>query len=380
MADFLTKRASLALIREDTVFFRDFGQSGGHGAFWPIAHLAVLPFLATYIYESGRYLSKEFGSNVSSADETGQLERSRMRIKLTRDRFRSASDVLEELEKLTTLNREWFYEEHSGVLGGLKRAIQPDLGLFFLGKSLVTTTHVALFNMGISLPQVREASLSLANLGIHLKQWSTDLGHHVRMLLDSFELDSRPDSPPKFWDPAIEYADMKSERLYRRTTRLIAPNNPHLAILTFWIISVVNAARLIVPVVSESHPVTSVKIRFLSAFQVVEVLNAVCRDNSVDLTGSARRTIHGLLGEAPIRDLMTWRQLRNTFVHYGVPDSFADQLVEGDRLYGLVEALTKGEPLNSVQKTVDLTLESLSGQLETLIPFLRPVRRLSDED
>ena len=144
----LAERAALSLIAADAKLFRDLALDPRFESVRPIAALALMPFLSAFVYESARYIGRTDAA-VGKPPHEDMLLASRMRVKLTEDKYRSSAEDLEKAEELPAVNSGWFLEGHRGLLGPLKRSIQPDLGLLFMEGEVVCTTHVAFLNQGL---------------------------------------------------------------------------------------------------------------------------------------------------------------------------------------------------------------------------------------
>src|SRR5215211_3066785 len=146
----LSKRASLSLIAADTKFFRDFAFDPHSDSFRSVAGLALMPFLSALAYESVKYFERTdptIGGVLQSNQD--MLLWSRMRTKVTEDKYKSSAAVLENVEELIAINSGWFLERHRGILRPL-RFIQPDVGLTFIDNEMIFTTHIAFLNLGLT--------------------------------------------------------------------------------------------------------------------------------------------------------------------------------------------------------------------------------------
>ena len=121
----------LSLIAADAKLFRDLALDPRFASVRPIAALALMPILSAFVYESARYIRRTDAA-ARAPPHKDMLLASRMRVKLTEDKYGSSAEVLENAEELSAINSGWSLEGHRGPLGPLKRLIQPDLGLLFM--------------------------------------------------------------------------------------------------------------------------------------------------------------------------------------------------------------------------------------------------------
>jgi hypothetical protein len=213
----LAERASLSLIAADTELFRDLTLGSRFESIRGIAILTHMPFLSACAYESSGYIGRKDaapGLGLKLQEET--LIACRMRAKTTEDKYRTPAEVLENANDLADINSGWFTEGHRGVLGALVRPLQPEVGVYFVGGEVVCTTHVALSNMGLTKEALSDASLSLENLGPHMRDRMIDVGKYMAMLFEKLGISPQPsEGDPKVPLPRIRDRDLKSEHLYR---------------------------------------------------------------------------------------------------------------------------------------------------------------------
>jgi len=133
--DPLSEQASLSLIAADVKLFRDFMLDPHLEPLRFIIGLALMPPLSMFVYESAEYIKRQYPT-VPTIQELLQphqelLRRSRLRLKLLDDSYKSFEDILENASQLVAINSSWFLQGHRGVLRPLKRLLQSDLGVYF---------------------------------------------------------------------------------------------------------------------------------------------------------------------------------------------------------------------------------------------------------
>lgn len=366
----LAQRAALSLIAADAKLFRDLALDPRFESVRPIAALALMPFLSAFVYESARYIQRTDAA-VGTPPHEDMLLASRMRVKLTEDKYRSSAEVLGNAEELSAVNSGWFLEGHRGLLGPLKRLIQPDLGLLFMEGEVVCTTHVAFLNLGLTREALSGSSLSLDNLGPHLRDTMVDVGEYVGLLLG--KLGEGEDAPGRASEPQLEpmqYRDVKSADFYGSIARRVAPGRNRLGILLTQMLSQVNTARILVPRVVGRHEAAAFKIRFVSLFQTALGLQKLLEEerDARFLQRDAIEVVGETLASAQVSDVLENRSLRNTLVHYGVGKRAARRLSSQLPLYGLVEAHVDGETLAGMENKIEVGLDHVSRGLSDLLP------------
>ncbi len=330
----------------------------------------MMPFLSAFVYESARYIQRT-DATVGTLPHEEMLLASRMRVKLTEDKYRSSAQVLENAEELSTVNSGWFLEGHRGPLGPLKRLIQPDLGLLFMEGEVVCTTHVAFLNLGLTRETLSGSSLSLDNLGPHLRDTMADVGEYVGLLLGKL---GEGEGPPGHASEAqlkpMQYRDLKSAGFYGSIARRVAPGRNEVGILLTQMLSQVNTARIFVPRLAGRHEAAAFKIRFVSLFQTALGLRKLLEEeqDARFLQPDAIEVVGETLASEQVGGVLENRSLRNTLVHYGVDKRAARRLSSQRPLYGLVEAHVDGDTLAGMKNKIDVGLNRVSQGLRELLP------------
>lgn len=366
----LAERVALSLIAADARVFRDLALDPRFEPVRPIAALALMPFLSAFVYESARYIGRTDAA-VGTPPHEDMLLASRMRVKLTEDKYRSSAEVLENAEELSAVNSGWFLEGHRGLLGPLKRLIQPDLGLLFMEGEVVCTTHIAFLNLGLTKEALSDASLSLDNLGPHLRDTMTDVGEYVGLLLGRLGEDANaPGGVSEARPEPVQYRDVKAADFYGSIADRVAPGRNGIGILLTQMLSQVNTARVLVPRLAGCHEAAAFKARFVSLFQTALGLRKLLEEerDARFLQRDAIELIGETLASVQVSDVLNGRGLRNTLVHYGVGKRAARRLCPRLPLYGLVEAHVHGETLAGVTSKVDVGLDHVSRGLRDLLP------------
>lgn len=372
---YLAERAALSLIAADARLVRDLALDPRFERIRPIVALALMPFLSAFVYESARYIQRTDAAAVRTPPHEEMLLVGRMRVKLTEDKYRSSAEVLENAEELSAVNSGWFLEGHRGLLGPLKRLIQPDLGLLFMEGEVVCTTHVAFLNLGLTRDALTDSSLSLDNLGPHLHDTMTDVGEYVGLLLGKLGQDAGAPGhavgrAPEAQLKPMQYRDVKSAGFYGSVAHRVAPGRKEVGILLTQMLSQVNTARVLVPRVVGRHEAAALKIGFVSLFQTASGLRKLLEEDQDAhfLQPDAREVMSGTLASAQVSDVLENRGLRNTLVHYGVGRRAAPRLSSGLPLFGLVEAHADGETFAEMTNKVGAGLDHVSRGLRDLLP------------
>lgn len=374
----LAERASLSLIGADAELFRDLALEPRLDPIRDIVILALMPFLSAFAYESARYFGRK-NPVVAQAlkQQEEMLVASRMRAKITEDKYRTSAEVLDNANELAKINSGWFTEAHRGILGAFKRPLQPEVGVYFVRDEVVCTTHVAFSNLGLTKEALSDASLSMENLGPHMRDRMVPVESYTAMLLDNLGLSANAsEGATEVPLPEVRHRDMKAGRLYDPIVERVAPGRSSVGILLTWILSQVNTARVLVPSIVGRNEAAAFKVRFVSLYQAALSLRRLLeeeRENSF-LRPDARERIADVLSLNSVRSVLAERDLRNDLFHYGVGRRIAPYLDARLLLFGLVEARTNGKSYATVARDVGLGLDLVSGGLQDLLPRMLPSR------
>lgn len=372
MMDSLAQQAERFLILADARFFRDLALVYGASTAGAIMSLALMPHLSAFAWDSAEYIKRRVPSAASLLNPyESLLRRSRLRVKLLDDNRQTFLEILQQMERLASLNSRWFMSLHKGVLGPLKRLLQTDLGIYFLNGHVICTTHVAFLNMGLSEEMI--VTLSLETLGPYLRETTTAVGRYTRLLFNVLGADNSllPVDPAKTPVLPSGFRDIKSPRFYDSIAARVALGHHAICILVTSILSLVNSARFFLPIVAEGNDEFVVKTRFVTLFHAVSSMQQLL-DQDCDkqfLLPEAVRQLAEILDCEILRFVSEHRGLRNTFLHYGIRKRTASRLSADLPLFGLIEALGNGRSFKVLAKDVDLGIARVSDGLRSLLPL-----------
>jgi hypothetical protein len=372
----LRTQAERSLIACDARFFLDLALNPRLEPIRPTAFLMLMPFMSAFLYESIRYTKREKPESLRELHSHQDLLRaSRMRMKLLDGDPRTLDELLTEADELVAVVKNMFMRDHRGVLGPLKRLLQKDVGIHFIRDEVVGTHHVALLNAGITPRTLSGMSWdgldqylydTSGGVGTDTAQLLSELGILQSVGVDSYPSESatgQPLSPP-------QYCDRRSEVFYGSVARQAAPGRDGVGVILTSILSQVNTARVLVPLVAAHNEIAAFKIRLVSLFHAaVSLQNLLDKDRRTPfLHPDAVQRLRAILGTDVIRRVRRRKALRHNFVHYRIEDHVAERLSPGLPLSGLVEALTSGDSLAATADEVNIGLDLVSDGLFSLLP------------
>lgn len=371
----LPARIAVSLIGADVCFFRDLVLSPNLATVRSIASLALMPHLSAFVYDSCEYVRHVAPNAAAVLDSHHELlQMSRLRLKILDDDRRSFARLLTDAEELAKLKSSWFLGSHKGFLAPLKNLIQPDLGVFLWGKELVCTTHVAFLNMGISRDTLAASGITLDTLGPFMRSTTESFGRYMSFLLRELGLRVDPSALPAVASEAVHYRDVKSKAFYEKVSRRFAPRAQGASLLLTSILSLVNAARVLVPRIAGENFIASFKARFVTLFHAASSLQHVLAQHGRAqlLQPDAARLLQDVLANRSVKLVLRSNRLRNNLVHYKVHPRTATGLSPHLPLCGLVEADARGCSLATMALEVGHGLDQMSANLRLLLPAISP--------
>ena len=136
---------------------------------------------------------------------------------------------------------------------------------------------------------------------------------------------------------------MKSERLYESVAQRVAPGRHRTSILSTWMLSQINVARVIVPLIAGQNDTAALKIRFVILNQnALRLQKLLHEEPEASLLPSASELIADTRKAQPVSRVLQAKDLRNDLVHYDVRKRMSQRLSTKPPLFGLVEAHTGG--------------------------------------
>jgi hypothetical protein len=225
-------------------------------------------------------------------------------------------DAQGRFEKIAQASARMFNDGHRGMLGWLKRWLQDDLGLFFLGSDLICTTHVAILNMGHTDPELeRMSDLTLESLGLELRAFSEGIGRFVGQISAQLgDPSARQDTTPVTLVATGE--DYKARLVYPRIADRLQAQDLALAVIFTWLVSQVNYVHRGLRVILSPDSSLFFRVRFLTIFHLLQALRAI----GARLQGQRSKGLGAVVAELQsrhgARKLRDQLKLRNAMAHY----------------------------------------------------------------
>jgi hypothetical protein len=374
--DSLAEQASLELMSKEVEFFRNFAFDSVLEPIRPIAAFALMPFMASFVFDSAKYLREE-DSAIAQAPATvsvleeyeEQLSRSRLRLKFSDSKNRSLDAILKDDYAMMSTNNALLGETHGGFLGPLKNLLQANLGVYFSQGKMVCTTHIALLDLGLDDETLTTTSLD--DLGPYLHDRSEGYGQYMGLLMRSLGVEAPVEvSTNSITVTPLGYRDLKGKRFYESMARQVSPLEPSVGLRLMAILARINTARIIAPQVASADSMATFKIQFLSLFHAASCLDDLLQEERGGrfLHNDAIDQICTVLGTDAVARVRGHYHLRNVLVHYRVAKRRRHLLSTNLPLSGLVEAHTDGASRTAIASDVEAGLASVAAGLGSLMP------------
>ncbi len=271
----------------------------------------MVSYLSLIIHESFAYLTRSDpgAARVLALEYGTVIAQSRQRIKLFDDNRLGMDGVTQYFaEALTTTHQEKFL---GNTWLPLARRWETDLGLYFYAGKLVSTTHVAHFNLGTA-PEMLDD-----DPGALLRGIGTDMGRYFSGLAGQLDWDGQSFlvsiEPRK-----LTSRDVKSWKYYGRVFESL--NAGLAAALTAFRCLMNTLDTMLVLDTSPASEQTSLKLRFITLYHVLAGLRELRSSHEAELSDGTRAMLTQIDSD-PTSALFlrpASRLLRNTLVHYGL--------------------------------------------------------------
>lgn len=364
----LSLNATLSLMKADLSFFRNMVLDPRLRPYRIINIFALIPFLSSFVYDSSQILN-QYDPGVSKVlrPYATLLRDSRQRLKPLDGRKKSFEELLGDTQTVGEATSKWFAREDPGML---------DLGISLIEGHVIGTVHVSMLNLAPSTLQLSDPDWSFETLGSYMFERAKFYGSYLRSLMDAWNMEIRPfgiaTGEPL---PPIEFRNLRSSTFYQSMENEVTPRPATVGMFLTLILSQVNTARILVPLIAGANEVSDFKMKFVSLFHATGSLQRLLdmdrRQPGEILRPLTARRIANMLGTPAIRAVRRNTRLRNTLIHYGVEEREAVRLTEDAPLFGLIEAHDPGRSMASYMPDIDLSLDQIAEDLRTvLVPTL----------
>lgn len=339
----------------------------------------LLPSLAFFVVEASKWYKEQdlIGASSLLGEYDSAFRQVRARLKLLDDKQLRTIGIQKLLDQCDEVSIEYFNRNHTGITERIKRLLQRDIGLFFVGSDFICSTNLMFMYMVQANPKMPRPTQDIfAQTGP--PEYSIQMGRFLDVLtqpVSNFVRISDLPYPTYVYETGLYYRDVKSKELYRQIHGYLGlPTN--LIASYFVIISQVNFVhRWLRHVLPENDPLLF-RVRYLTAYHSLsglKKLNAATQGNkNLKIT----QICSSLLNNTSAVELRKYpKSLRNLLAHYEVHDdaigragSVVDFLADSARI-------VSGREYQRISEKVDDVLEGISiGFNDVIRPGILAVR------
>ena len=358
-----------SLIKKELSFCLDFIPRLKSKESFSIFIFGLLPYFSLFRIETYKYLDKKFFQYLHNFpikyDEI--TKNSRMRIKFFDDTINQVDGVIEFLDSISDFFEDWFINSHTGYLSSLKKALQPDLGIFVYDGHIIGSTHTGLFLTGLEENHLyKKGNKITEDIGQILHQVGKEMGAYFSYL-SSFSVFA-PIKINHFNynldDHKFGYQDVKAVEFLPLIFNQSKTISMNISLLLF--LSQTNLVYYILNKIFVKKSDILFKIKFITLYHVVSSLyklQSYCYRENV-LTEFSQECFRNLFQDKDLKQIKSKTVLRNILVHYElqkVPDNLISHSLNFKKL---VEYCFDGESFAEIVKKIDKKVTYHNGKIK----------------
>lgn len=360
------------MIKDDTYFYRQLAGEIEQNQAKGVLPFGLSPYLSLFVMETYDYFShrnSEFAS-VAKRKHESIIRASRTRTKLFDDNRKDILLLIEHLKWILEFYHAWMNSDYVGVLGWLKKWLQDDLGIYFYDGHIISTTQIAMFNLGFE-----DGDLTTTKMGkpIGLSELSKsigyDLGEYVGFLLSGFNNADLSEEKVELCkynlnDKAFYSKDKKAQAYLQRIFNGKA--TPHINSCLLLFLATVNFPLYIFSQLVVDTPPTWFKIKFLTLYHLassVKKLQDYYRPSG-QFSELSKMYLQKLLDDSELKTIKSKAHFRNILVHYDIRNIPEKNLQSGIKYFGMIEYFFDGASFEDLNGMVDRQLLRISRTLE----------------
>lgn len=359
----------LNLIRNDAGFYLELISEIFQHKSAPIFIFGLLPYISLFTIETYKYIQNNFPeyANIWSIEHIKILHQSRMRIKFFDDTNNQVTGVFELLDLISDFHEEWHINRHKGSLSSLKKALQPDLGIFAYDGHIIGSTHTGLLFTGLAKKDLSEINTDVTeNIRKLLFSISEELGRYLAWLskLTEFTPIKTNSFDYTIQDNQLGYKDVKSAQFFSSVFNGSDTISINFSLLLF--LSTTNFIGHIVTKLVSGLPDTLFKLKFITLYHLASSLNKLynyCYPKNL-LTAHSKKYFQSVINNNELKKITSNKVLRNILMHYQVQKESDILLLNEFNLKGLVEYFFDGEKFEKIDEEVNVQIARISDILE----------------
>lgn len=315
--------------------------------------LALAPYVAMFVVESFAFLRRRRAASGSLGDHEPAINQCRHTLKFLDDDQRGVAGVLALYERMRDASYQSFVGSHVGLLGPLKRWLQPDVSVFVHDGRAFGTSDAVLVQQLAHRDHVPSAPGG-AILGPELHDRSVALGEYIGRVATAFNVTADGHDAPALSPSAG--VDAKGRAFYGRLLRL-EEEGVGVAMMLTSLLGSTNFVLYVLPAMAGRRGALDVmftlKWRLITLFHVYSSLGLLTAGASKDvLRLDVRDAIIKLRRSS--RHVENLKRLRDGLVHYDLAKDVARRRETPEA--SLQRMLSHARPIEETLASVSATL------------------------
>lgn len=367
----IIREVELDAIKVDLFFYLDLISKLVSDTASNILIFGLLPYESLFTVEAFKYIKSydpDYARSLLNKHDR-VITSSRTRIKFFDDTKKGVDGLEDLIAWIFEVFRELLINKHKGFLAPLKKALQPDLGIFGYKGHIIGTTHAGLLNTGFEKGDLSSTSEEMeTTLGTSSFSVAQELGKFLGQLSMWSELPQENEREKyviyKVENEKLGYIDRKSSNFFLNIFN--GPSTVELNFGLLYFLTTVNYLRFILNDLIEGTQPTYFKVKFICLYHLISSLRKLQRyyyPRNI-LTGISKNYFKLLLDDKDLEQIGRQSKFRNLLVHYRIQNVPTKYINSSVSLYGLVEFFFKGQSLGEINEKLDEQIESISTLLE----------------
>lgn len=322
--------------------------------------LGLSPLVGFVSEESYKYLSKQdllAGDPLLFKSFGKAIIKLRALLKLFDDNDGGKDGLNQTLQLFQRKSAQWMDVNKSEWQRIFSKSLQPDLGIYFVGKNLFYPSIVGFSTTGLTRQQIEQLEdKDFAGLSQSTFDFSQAAGDYLTKTLAfiqqhvEFENNSRSASTKLLF--AITHNDFFSKKIYAEVANRAQLLERDDAIVLLYLLGQVNVAQFLLPQLLPRQSNLLFRLRFLIAYHATTSLFQLQTKERSEFS-----TVLEALQALPA--LQNERAVRNVLAHYGFGKGRKYLITNNDPLNQVIEGLS-GQDQSCVSDLVTLKLEMIS--------------------
>lgn len=316
---------------------------------------SLLPPLSMYAVESYRAMKTLNHLPPAQLEKLLEiLKPFRHRAKQLDSPEKTVEQVAIDLSEFAESQRRFFLDSHTGFLSSLKRALQPDLGLYTYDGHIITTTHSIAFNFG------QDSDVPKKGFDI-----GKALGAYTKAMGDFLGIKStKPVTGSTNLPAPVEMRDIKSQALYKRGPLGRLP--AEIAVGLIYLLGNLNNMSLVIQKLLPAGGHTQFRLKFITAYHANSNLKAIqgrfIRESA--LAYGYGGIFNEILGNSDSRWLRKRTSLRNLLVHYMIDEPLTTGLLPRANWTQAIEHFGSRLTYEAMDSLLDRHVKRMSSAIE----------------